>query len=293
MTAAKVKTLKLTDIRLDGATQQRAKIPKDGVEEYAKLMKLDNVEFPPVVVFFDGKDNWLADGFMRYEARKSCLRTDIEAEIRHGTKRDAILFSVGANAGHGLKRTNADKRKAVRVLLNDEEWRKLSARQIAKLAGVHHDLVVTLRQEVAESAKKDSGEVITQTNTESATQENETVSVNGQELSLAADIDAELDSEEEADEPEPTIEDDIKQHNGRIEAFCRKLMKLVDEEMPRDDPWLQHNGRDESARAKFKDGCSTLRSCKCQCVCPMCKGEGCRHCHKTGRVTTYAYQQLV
>jgi hypothetical protein len=35
--------------------------------------------------------------------------------------RDAILYAVGANASHGLKRTNRDKRNAV-LLLKDLEW---------------------------------------------------------------------------------------------------------------------------------------------------------------------------
>lgn len=32
-------------------------------------------------------------------------------EVLRGTKRDAILYSVGANSTHGLRRTNADKRR--------------------------------------------------------------------------------------------------------------------------------------------------------------------------------------
>ena len=33
---------------------------------------------------------------------------------------------------HGLRRSNADKRRAVLTLLNNEEWAKWSAREIAK-----------------------------------------------------------------------------------------------------------------------------------------------------------------
>ena len=40
--------------------------------------------------------------------------------MRQGDRRDAILHSVGANATHGLRRTNADKRRAVSILLQDE-----------------------------------------------------------------------------------------------------------------------------------------------------------------------------
>jgi hypothetical protein len=46
----------------------------------------------------------------------------ISADAREGSRRDATLYAVGANASHGLKRTNRDKRNAVMVLLNDPEW---------------------------------------------------------------------------------------------------------------------------------------------------------------------------
>ena len=47
--------------------------------------------------------------------------TEIEAEIRDGTRRDAILYAVGANSDHGMKRSNRDKRNAVMTLLKDPE----------------------------------------------------------------------------------------------------------------------------------------------------------------------------
>jgi hypothetical protein len=34
----------------------------------------------------------------------------------------AVLYAADANAAHGLRRTNANKRHAVTVLLDDDEW---------------------------------------------------------------------------------------------------------------------------------------------------------------------------
>ena len=65
--------------------------------------------------------------------------------VKQGTQRDAILFSVGANAVHGQRRTNSDKRRAVETLLRDEEWSKWSGREIARRCGVHHSYVAKLR----------------------------------------------------------------------------------------------------------------------------------------------------
>lgn len=43
----------------------------------------------------------------------------IKADVREGTRRDGILHAVGANATHGNRRTNEDKRRAIVILLND------------------------------------------------------------------------------------------------------------------------------------------------------------------------------
>src|ERR1700722_14805947 len=75
--------------------------------------------------------------------------------IRQGTRRDAVLFSVGANASHGLRRTNDDKRRAVMTLLSDSEWRKWPLRKIARRCGVHHEMVGTARRSLADSASDD------------------------------------------------------------------------------------------------------------------------------------------
>jgi hypothetical protein len=62
-----------------------------------------------------------------------------------GSKRDAILCAVGANADHGQRRTNADKRRAVQTMLQDPEWSGWSDRQIADQCAVSHNFVGSLR----------------------------------------------------------------------------------------------------------------------------------------------------
>jgi hypothetical protein len=61
---------------------------------------------------------------------------DMECDIRRGQRRDALLFSVGANAVHGHRRTNDDKRRAVDIMLSDPEWAKLSDGKIAEHCAV-------------------------------------------------------------------------------------------------------------------------------------------------------------
>lgn len=139
-------SIKLADIRIDGGTQTRAKINLEVVSEYADLV-LDGTKFHPVDVFFDGVSHWLADGFHRYHAHKRAKVKDIAATIHTGSKDDALIFALGANAKNGLRRTNEDKRKCVTIAL--ERWPEWSDRRIAEVCGVHHTFVGKQRPDVA------------------------------------------------------------------------------------------------------------------------------------------------
>lgn len=137
-------------IRIDGGTQPREGIDQETVDKYAEHM-LNRVEFPPLVVFFDGKFYWLADGFHRYFAHKkhvTRLGPGLDVEVHQGTQRDAVLYSLGANETHGLPRTPADKRAAVLKLLNDPEWSEWSDGVIAEKAKVSQPFVSKLRREL-------------------------------------------------------------------------------------------------------------------------------------------------
>lgn len=134
----------LNAITIDTALQIRAAINTETVNEYADAMRAGAV-FPPIVVFEDGGECILVDGFHRIEAYRAAGITTIPADILPGTRRDALLYAVGANASHGLRRTNADKRRAVEVLLTDDEWSQWSNTEIARRAGVDEKMVRSLR----------------------------------------------------------------------------------------------------------------------------------------------------
>lgn len=136
---------------MDGGTQPRARLSDEVVHEYAELLQ-GGVKLPPVVVYYDGTDYWLADGFHRALAGQAIDRTKISAEVRQGTQRDAVLYSCGVNSEHGLRRTNADKQRAVRKLLEDPEWSRWSDREIARRCAVGHAFVSSLRKELKASS---------------------------------------------------------------------------------------------------------------------------------------------
>lgn len=148
-----IQTLQLDQIRIDGGTQPRVAIDEDVVAEYADLYT-GGVDLPPVTVFHDGSTYWLADGFHRYWASKRAERETIAVDVQQGTRRDAILYSVGANSTHGLRRTNEDKRKAVMTILEDDEWSVWSQTDIAKLCGVSREFVCRLASNMSASCDR-------------------------------------------------------------------------------------------------------------------------------------------
>lgn len=139
-------------IRIDCGTQSRESIDQQVVSEYAAALK-EGAKFPAVVVFHDGLEYFLADGFHRYLSHIQAGLTEIEVEVKNGTVRDAILYSLSANDSHGLRRTNADKRKAVMTLLEDEDWKTWSSSDIARACKVSHVFVIKLRKDKPEVVK--------------------------------------------------------------------------------------------------------------------------------------------
>jgi FtsZ-binding cell division protein ZapB len=147
------KLIGLDAIRIDGGTQSREKIDEIIVGEYADLIE-DGVVFPAVRVYFDGVSHYLADGFHRYHAHRKAGKGAIEADVEKGTLRDAILYSLGANHEHGLRRSNADKRKAVQAMLDDFEWQEWSNGEIARRCHVSERLVANMRGSDAPEVRK-------------------------------------------------------------------------------------------------------------------------------------------
>ncbi len=149
--AAEPATIALASLTRDAALLCRAAgVSAEVVAEYAEALAA-GVVLPPVVVFSDSKGaHWLADGFHRCAAAELAGLSEVAADVREGGRREALLHAAGANAAHGLRRTNADKRRA--VLLVIEACPKWSNRRVADACGVHHDMVGDARKTVADSA---------------------------------------------------------------------------------------------------------------------------------------------
>lgn len=135
----------------DPEVHARAGLHNGTVSEYATAM-MEGVDFPALVVFNDGHKLWLADGFHRDAATVRAGIDVVVCDVRPGTRRDAVLYSVWANARHGLQLTNAEKRRAVERLLRDKEWSRWSDTEIARRAGVGKSFVHQLRRDLQPEA---------------------------------------------------------------------------------------------------------------------------------------------
>jgi hypothetical protein len=137
--------LPLRKIRLDGATQTRARIYDDIIAEYAEDMK-SGAAFPPLVVFHDGRDYWLGDGFHRWGAAVELNLESIECEVRQGTMADAQWYSYSANKTNGMRRTGDDKARATKASLRHSPT--FPNIEIARHVGVSPSTVTKYREEL-------------------------------------------------------------------------------------------------------------------------------------------------
>ena len=142
------KKIKLSEIVTDAGTQVRAGLNEGTVADYAEALA-DGAKFPPVVVFHDGNRYIAADGFHRIHAAVRNGATQIECDVRKGSKLDALKFALGCNAHHGLPRTNADKRHAVEMALT--EWPHLADAELARICAVGNKFVGDTRREMEDN----------------------------------------------------------------------------------------------------------------------------------------------
>jgi transposase-like protein len=145
--AKKTEAINMDDIVLDDRCQTRAALNPEAVQEYADIYKEGEVDLPALdVVDIDGK-MILIDGFHRLagarQADHSFVRVTIVEECDIGR---ALWLASAVNQGHGVRRTNADKQRAVRLAL-DGNGEPQSARVIADHVGVHHSTVSRIREE--------------------------------------------------------------------------------------------------------------------------------------------------
>jgi hypothetical protein len=151
--------LLIEKIRLDGGAQLRVGgLDEATVADYTVSVKA-NAKLPEPTVYFDGNDYWPSGGFHRLEARRRAGKKDIVVEVRQGTRADALLAACAENAAHGLRRSNADKRRAIETCLRHPDSSGWTDRKVAAHVGVDHGTVAAVKAELRGAASEQSSEV--------------------------------------------------------------------------------------------------------------------------------------
>ena len=117
----------INDIVADASIDIRNGMDGTTIDEYMEILD----QLPPVVVFDTPQGYLLADGFHRFTAAERLGRVEIDAEVREGTRQDALEFAAYANAAAPLKLQPDERRAGIRRL--DRLHPDWSAGQIARL----------------------------------------------------------------------------------------------------------------------------------------------------------------
>ena len=145
--------LSLDQLRMDGGTQSRASTDSEVVVEYRHIYQDGGVEaMPPVHAIHDGINYWLWDGFHRVKAASGLLDA-LYVIVEPGTQEEAQWRSYSANRTHGLRRTSADKARAVKAALRHTNAQSMSDRALGDHLGVDGKTVARYRREMELTAE--------------------------------------------------------------------------------------------------------------------------------------------
>ena len=152
-TACKLVPIEQIDANFDNHI--RVAVDPKVVKEYRGIIK-EHEHMDPVDVFRSGPQRFdLADGWHRLDAYKQEGRTEIPATIWEGSHSDALKMAITKTCHIGARATNADKRRAATMAVNDPVLGELPDAKIAKAIGVSTALVGACRRgETTQQATK-------------------------------------------------------------------------------------------------------------------------------------------
>lgn len=226
------KTVKLSDIRIDGGTQSRVDIDPHWVHEMVDNMKND-VEYPAIEARYDGICYWLTDGFHRYHAYTQLGIKEIEVAYLPGTQFDAQLDSYKANAKHGKPRSRADKIRAVENALANPLIEDKSNYAIAKICEVSQPFVASVRDPKAKEKQADAKKRHIVKKAEEIRENDNKTEPTTNQISNQSVVDIESHGGEEPDEAELLANQ--KKHENDLEIVAKfldsddKMKHLYDE----------------------------------------------------------------
>lgn len=318
--------INLSEIDIDRSVQVRAKLNEETVVEYTEHITAKRPPMPPVVVF--GPDSrgkyFLSEGWHRVAAHRKAGRTAIQATIRDGGWKEALEHALGSNAQHGLRRSNADKRRAVELAL--KHWPTWSQSMIADKCGVHVNTVATIKPQVPQNVVPDK--IIGKDGKEyparppmhhpkrpppSQPPEDEEIPTSGKPPS------PDVQRLENGPPPVPTPEPPplpldrlgrtVPPHLVPLWERRKEVQEILDElsrihkaiQQAQDDRDPLYFGAGQGntpvnfsqAISHLKQARSSIKEAMPYAVCPMCQGSGCRNCSGNGLISKFRYDTII
>lgn len=308
-----VKDVAIDNLRTENL-QIRVEMQDECIEDYAAAYRERPEEMPPVVVFYDfmGDTYYLADGFHRVAAAKRAECTKIKAEVHEGTYKAALKYALGANAKHGLRRTNADKRNAMEIAWRNRATifgaEKPTERQFAEICAVsngtaHNFLADIGLLKLSKVVGGDSQAPRIQDSAEPTLDDK--CGRPGTSAPTVLDV-----THDHTEERNASVRDLLKQGKDRygmeiperiLPAFLSReprdimkqlgeLRKMVDDRHMHGDITYAHIGTE--LLMDLEAAIRTVRFGMAHCVCRMCRGRGCGACSDLGFQTRLQYGRV-
>jgi hypothetical protein len=140
----------LEEVLVEPRCQAREDLDAEVIAEYVELLEA-GVNLGDIDVFDVSGALYVVDGFHRRASHLAAGKTFIGTRtVGWGSLEDAVWFATSANKAHGLRRTRADKRRAVELALATPIGSEQSNAVIAKHVGVSDTFVSNVRRETAD-----------------------------------------------------------------------------------------------------------------------------------------------
>lgn len=313
-----IRSLQIVTITRDSTMQPREQINQNAVHEYAEAFR-GGAKPDPIGVVTDGDTYWVWDGFHRIAAFEELGRALIDCNVTEGTRLDAIRLSLGANAHHGQRRTNEDKRRAVLRALSVPEWAEKSAREIAEWCGVSQPFVSSVKDHATDNGYQFSDTVTGKDGKKRKGKNPRKGKANGssaiksepQDGTATPEVEAApQDGEGEAtpgrQEADPVRHDlvsnvlpgslyvtfdAVSTYNdldSRLDGVIRLVTSLSEQV---GGEWLKSPSK--SILQRLREARQDIKYAMPYALCPSCKGMGCKHCVNRGYVGKDLHERLV
>jgi len=261
-------------IQLDKRFQARAQHSFDAVADYAEEWSAGGADaLPPVrlVVIDNAPAAVVVDGWHRVMAAERAGFTSIRAEVLLGDTALAFREAAAANTKHGVRRTNADKRMSVGLMLQAKPT--ATAIEVAAHCGVTRQFVYDC-MEKSRAAQ-----------------------------SALADAQYTRDLEVARGSADDTAVDKLANTARQTRDIERVIACVVGAQAQLDALFEADSNRDDKNRSSvyvnkqavemdLRNAITSLRAAKPYSTCTVCGGVGCRACRNTGWLSVGQYKLL-